>query len=355
MPEDPVALPEVPEETIRGFIEHDFAFGLCSYAHNGWAVESGFECTEEVRQIAVHYLQTNLRTKTRYTYVAGHSLGGLIAIMLAETYPDRYSGALPMCAPLGGASQQIAYVGDVRALFDYYFQNNYACALYNSQEGYWDGIIPTTERSQPAVNVPEGLPWEGAEGYLNIIRDAVLADLEAAREMASVDQIKLPYGNDDQLVSSILQPLWFSVRGTNNFISLAGGSSYDNRATVFSRLGVPIDKLNDRDTGVIRYAPTSTATVRYTKDYYDTTGRLNRIPVLTLHTDQDPQVPFAHTSSYEQKVRSAGSSSWLVQRFVDRYGHCAFSNAETSSAMSALVLWVEYAIRPSSGYVTQPD
>ena len=55
------------------------------------------------------------------SHVTGVSEGGLVATLLAEQSPDIFSSALAACAPIGSFRQQVNYLGDFRALFDYYF------------------------------------------------------------------------------------------------------------------------------------------------------------------------------------------------------------------------------------------
>ena len=50
------------------------------------------------------------------THLAGHSLGGLAVVALAEKYPTQYDEALPMCTPIGGGTvfvQEFGYAGEV--------------------------------------------------------------------------------------------------------------------------------------------------------------------------------------------------------------------------------------------------
>ena len=70
------------------------------------------------------------------------------------------------------------------------------------------------------------------------------------------------------------------------------------------------------------------------------------IPMLMLSTSRDPVVPGFHQESYLHRVAAAGQSDWLVQRTVDRYGHCNFTPPELAAAFADLVAWVEFGIKP---------
>ena len=58
-------------------------------------------------------------------------------------------------------------------------------------------------------------------------------------------------------------------------------------------------------------------------------------------TTLDPVVPLFHEQAYAAIVDAAGESDLLVQRMIDRYGHCTFSPAEQLTAFADLVNWVE--------------
>ena len=124
------------------------------------------------------------------TYITGHSQGGIIALMLAEKYPQHYDGALVMCSPVGGLRMSIDYFIDVRVLFDYFFP----------------GVLPFPT-SQDNLSIPEGIDFD--TDVVPAVVGAVLADLPRAIEMAGVDQIELPFADVGQLINSILSPLFF--------------------------------------------------------------------------------------------------------------------------------------------------
>ena len=51
-------------------------------------------------------------------YIGGGSMGGLIAIKLAEEHPNWFDGMLLACPVSGGARAQADYQANVRAVFD---------------------------------------------------------------------------------------------------------------------------------------------------------------------------------------------------------------------------------------------
>jgi pimeloyl-ACP methyl ester carboxylesterase len=81
------------------------------YSENGWAVKDGVQRTHQLLGI----FTSKFGQPTR-VYISGASMGGLIAIELAEKYPGVITGALPTCAVAGGALWPFDYLANVPAL-----------------------------------------------------------------------------------------------------------------------------------------------------------------------------------------------------------------------------------------------
>jgi pimeloyl-ACP methyl ester carboxylesterase len=325
----PVALPDVSppdvapwvvglRETLLG---KGYAVAYSSYAENGWAVGDGSERTHELRSLFSHRFGVPDRV-----YLIGRSLGALIALLLAEQRPSDYQGALALCGPVGGGRVQTDYIGHVRVLYDFFFP----------------GVIPGD-----AVHVPE-LDYSPDSPLVNAIVGSILTNPHAAVALASVDQIELPYTSSEQLIASIVRPLGYNVRGTNDLLARTGSQSpFGNVRTSYSGLATFDQTLN---AGVDRFKAESGG-IAYLEDFYRPTGNLE-IPILTLHTTADPDVPFSHEAALTKIVSSTRKSKWLAQEHIRRYGHCNFSPAEVAKSLSRLVEWAEKRVKPAGGDVT---
>ena len=84
-----------------------------------------------------------------------------------------------------------------------------------------------------------------------------------------------------------------------------------------------------------RIAPSFRA-VRYLSKYVAFNGRIS-VPVLTMHTTGDGLVVPENEQAYRSVVDRAGRGELLRQVFVDRAGHCAFTPAETITAVQVLL------------------
>jgi pimeloyl-ACP methyl ester carboxylesterase len=328
-PAYPIALPDVSPPDVAPWVvdlretllRAGYAVAYSSYAENGWAVKDGSERTHELRNLFI--ARFGVPTDV---YIVGRSLGALIALLLAETHPGDYQGALALCGPVGGGRVQTDYIGHVRVLFDFFFPD----------------VIPGN-----AVNVPE-LDYSPDSPLVTAIVGSILTNPQAAVALASVNQIELPYTSFAELVTSIVRPLGYHVRGTNDILARTGGQSpFGNNKTSYSGLAEFDQTLN---AGVERFKAGSEG-IAYLNDFYRPAGNLT-IPLLTLHTTADPDAPFFHEATLAKIVASARRSKWLVQEHIRRYGHCNFSPAEVAQSLSRLVEWAEKRVKPDGGDVT---
>ena len=146
---------------------------------------------------------------------------------------------------------------------------------------FFPGVIPGD-----VLHVPE-MEYSADSPVVKAIVAAILANPQKAVALASVDQIKLPYTTLGQLVLSIVRPIGYNIRGTNDLLARTGGQSpFGNVGVWYTRLEVVDPFVN---AGVGRFAA-QPGGLRFLSDYYQTRGTL-AIPLLTLHTTLDPDVP----------------------------------------------------------------
>jgi hypothetical protein len=75
----------------------------------------------------------------------------------------------------------------------------------------------------------------------------------------------------------------------------------------------------------------------YVRDYYRPSGRLRR-HLVTMHTVDDPIVPYRHELRYFSRVQMADRDRFLTSLPVDRDGHCVFKSGDVLGALGALFL-----------------
>ncbi len=311
-PDAPIALPGI--DALRdGILALGFGVAYSSYSENGFAIKDGL-----IRTRQLIGLFTSKLGRPRNTYIIGHSLGGMVTLMAAEKNPGLFAGAMPMCSLVGGSRLETDYIGHVRVLFDYFYP----------------GIIPGAPTAPP--------PDVDFNDLVPAIIGAIFFNPAPAFELAGVDQASIAFIDFPELLTAILTALFFNFEATNDLVERAHGHSvFDNTATVYA------GSLDDAalNAGVERIASTPDAD-NTLKHWYQPDGKLS-LPVLTLHTTRDPLVPLFHEPVYAAIVDAAGKSDLLVQRVIDRFGHCTFTLAEQIDAFQDLVNWVENGVKPT--------
>jgi pimeloyl-ACP methyl ester carboxylesterase len=317
---DPVALPPEAETIAAIATSQGFAMAFSSFSHNGWAVKDGAQRTHQLLGIF----------KSRFgqpakVYLAGASMGGLIAIKLAEEFPNQFAGVLPACAVAGGTRLHFDYYSNVRELFDVFYPN----ALPGNAGNVPQGIDTNTQIIGPAIA-------------------AMSSDVGAgAGAVASFDQTPVPFADGQELFESILSALVGHADAYSDLVPLLlnGKAFFENRNTQYtSGLLLPAT-VAFADASVGRFAAAPSA-LNYMKKYYQPTVDL-KMPMVMLNTSRDPIVPGFHQSSYANLVAASGNSNLFFQRSIDRYGHCNFTPEEMGAAFGELVAWVEFGLPPT--------
>jgi pimeloyl-ACP methyl ester carboxylesterase len=302
-----------------------YAVAASSYSSNGWALADAVQRTHQLGKIF-----TSTFGKPRRVFLAGHSLGALAIVKMAETYPTQYAGALAMCGPLGGALPEIGYVADARVTLDFYFP----------------GLLPGTPLDVPAGTVFEP-PTASTPGsplfwkvYSTLFDPANQGNLFQWALAA-----KLPFADGNELGATALNVVGFELRYTNDLVQRVNGKTpYDNLETVYQVNATPDPATNAYlsallNQGVARFEADPAAVNFYTRNDAPS-GRIG-IPVLTLHTTRDPAVPIAHEAVFAGTVALAGRSDLLRQRSVDAWGHCGFTTGQMLAGFNELVAWVD--------------
>jgi len=314
----PVALPPDGDLLVGLFAPYGYAVAVSSFSENGWAVKDGAQRTQQLLGIFTSKFGAPSRI-----YIGGGSMGGLIAIKLAEEHPDWFDGMLLACPVSGGARAQADYQAHVRALFDLFYPG----VLPGNAGEPPAGVDPTTEIEGPATL-------------------AMLHDSRGAAAIAAVAQTPVPGSNLIEQGQSILAALvGHASTAPDQSPQLRGRSYFDNHDTVYTG-ALPPGLLTSINLAIGRFDAVPSA-LNYLEHYYQPTGDLE-IPTLTLSLTLDPVVPDFHRTLYASVVAAAGKSDHLVQRTVSRYGHCdQLLPEEIATAFRDLVLWVEYGVKPA--------
>jgi pimeloyl-ACP methyl ester carboxylesterase len=275
-----------------------YAFATTSYRQNGLAILQGVDDIRELLDAFGAAHPSLIRT-----YVAGVSEGGLVATLLAERSPERFTGVLATCAPIGSFRGQVDYIGDFRVLFDFYFP----------------GLIPGSP-----IDIPAEVRAHWETRYVPAIMAALQARPGRLAELLRVARAPYDPAHPATAVQTVVEVLWYNVFGTNDAVAKLRGNPYSNVARWY------FGSSNDLslNLSVRRFAATPSA--RRALRSYEPSGQL-AVPLVTLHTTRDDVVPFWHELLYLARVDTMDRGRFLPLP-VPRYGHCEFTTKEVLAA-----------------------
>ena len=334
-----------------------YAIAASSYSSTGWAIEDALR-----DQVALlDYFDAHVGKPKRVVAI-GVSLGGIITAGLIQTYPDRFSGAIPLCGVLAGG------VATWNAGLDsaYAFKTLLA---RNSQ-------LQVVNITDPAANMKlaadlMATAGQTAAGRARIALMAALAGIpgwflptqpepapadyaaQAAAQMQWESRIDFPFafGYRAELEKRAGgNPSWNI--GVDYQHQLQISPDRDEVTALYAAAGLDLDSdLKALNAGAT-IKPDAHA-VAYLDTNVSFDGAIT-VPVLTAHTTADGLVVAQDETAYADVVRSAGKQDLLRQVFVHRAGHCAFTSAEVISLIKVMLHrlnsagWDDASLRPAA-------
>jgi pimeloyl-ACP methyl ester carboxylesterase len=289
-PEASVSAPD-----IRAYlIAHGYAWGASSLSGTGWI--PGREADETA---AVWDLFTERHGRPDRTYVVGLSMGGAAAHIAAERHPERFDGALALCGSAGATS-----------------------GLQNPVDVFLAGAL--------AAGVTQ--EEHDATGAGDLIRARIRPALRepAARERFERTMVELSGG-----------PRPFAREG----LRLEEETDWRRAGLAVAAGVVPPQDPSRFDAGAVRLRTDEAGLQAYVADN-EASGAL-RIPLLTMHTTGDGQVPIEEARILRRRVDAAAEGDLLVQRTYRDPGHCGFTTVEQVASFEDLVAWAERGRRPA--------
>jgi hypothetical protein len=304
-----------PMDFRRYLIENGYAWGASSFSSTSLIPGRS---ADETAALWDYFARTYGRP-TR-SYLNGLSMGGAASNIAAERYADRFDGALGLC---GAAGQTEALMIGA----DVFVAGAYAAGVTQAEfDASPDVGALIRDRIRPALEDPRA-----RQQFENIVLDLTGGPRRFGREGFRAEE----------------ETNWRRVG-----LSVAAGVA-PNRDTNY-HLG-PLSDVSDEEFNrdVIRL-PTNKELLRDFTEGNETTGDL-RMPLLTLHSTGDGQVPIEQAQIYRRRVDAAGRGDLLVQRVIRDPGHCGFTTTEQEAGFEALVAWVEHGKKPKGTDVLIDD
>ena len=316
-----------------------YALAGSSYSQNGWALQQAFH--DQITLL--NYFDAICGQPTR-TIAWGDSLGGIITAGLVQLYPERFTGALPMCGVLAGG------VGTWNQALDGSFAFNVLLAQSQLSIVHITDPNGTLKNAESLLQAAQTTPQNRAR----IALVAALGDIPGWFDPRSSEPATNDYTTQEQN-----QFLWesqvdfafaFGARaeleyraggnpswnvGVNYRKQLSLSTSNAEVKALYKQAGLNLDT----DLDALAKAPrikADTKAKQYLSKYITFNGNLD-IPVLTIHTTGDGLVVNQDEQAYKSVVAAHDDTNMLRQTFVHRAGHCAFTPAEKLTAFGTLI------------------
>lgn len=329
-------------------LAHGFALAGSSYASVGWAVADAFVDQEAVLRQFQHDFG-----KPKATIAWGASMGGMITAGLLQLHPSQFDGGLALCGLLGGGIGLWNTNLDLQVAFKALLQRDPNPAV--SQPASKLVVTHVQDAAANISNAEAALAAAQAtpQGRARIALAAAVIDLPSWFSIATPEPGPTDYAAWEQNQFQALQIQLVFVFGFRQELEArAGGNPTWNVGSNYAdQLRKSADEAEVRalyraagldlgaDLAAINAAPRirpDRPAARYLERNVVFNGNLH-VPLLTMHTTSDFLVPFQHEQAFAAAVAGAKRSALLRQLFVHRPGHCAFTAAETLTALNALL------------------
>jgi pimeloyl-ACP methyl ester carboxylesterase len=345
---NPPADDAVNRAVADNLLDEGFALAGSSYASSGWAVEDALRDQMDLLD----------RFKQRFgrpsrTIAWGSSMGGMITAGLIQRHPQRFDGALPMCGILGGAvglwNQNLDLQYALKTLLSASPDPAVSVPASQLQLVHISNWQANVALANAAVAAAQATP----DGRARLALAAALFPLPDWWEVGSDRPDRRDYVARQQNQFQALQFQLAFVFGFRSEVEQrAGGNPSWNVGVDYERL---LARSESRDLVQALYRDThldlrsdlrllargprvraDLMATRYLIRNIVYNGRI-RVPVLTLHTTADGLVVSPHERAYRDAIRRAGRARLLKQLYVERPGHCTFTDDEMLSALDVLL------------------
>jgi pimeloyl-ACP methyl ester carboxylesterase len=321
-------------------LANGFALAGSSYAHAGWAIQEAL--TDQIAVLDI--FETSFGEPTR-TIAWGHSLGGIITAGLIQRFPGRFQGALPMCGVLSGGvatwNQALDSVFAFKTLLapgsplqltnisnpgaNFLLGESILSASLSTPQGRARLALSFALGDSPgwfSTGSPEPAPTDFADQFANQVQWAANVDFPFVFALRA--ELEGRAGGN---------PSW----NTNVDYKVQFANSVDRTEVeaLYAVAGLDLNADLETLNNAARISA-DPASVRYLEHNIVFNGKIH-IPVLTMHTSGDGLVSNQNESAYLDVVGEADHTGLLRRTFVHRAGHCAFTPAETVTALSNLI------------------
>jgi hypothetical protein len=311
-------------------VRRGFAWVASSYRREGYGAAMAAADTDNARKFFIARIG-----KPQRTILHGASYGGLVGAKLIETYaknPDgglNFDGAFFNSGAVMGATLNYEQRVDLRTVYQYYCKNTPRSD--EAQYPLWNGVAPDSKMTLKDLDTL-------VDECTGVGHPAASRNEPQKQNLANILGVM---GYPENLLVRHMQAATLLFRDIVK--NTTGGRN------PFSNLGIRYKGSSDDaalNRDVVRFGADAAAAAALKADG-DPTGVLP-VPVVSIHSINDPQVVVEAQSAYQDAVKAAGSGDRLVQAFTDESAHTGQSSPELAAGLDALMQWIEKGTKPTA-------
>ncbi len=311
-------------------VKRGFGWVASSYRREGYGVQMAAQDSDNARRFFVERI-----AKPRHTYLHGASYGGLVGAKLVETLARNadgslnFDGALFNSGAVGGATLNYQHRVDLRAVYQYYCKN--LPRPDQAQYPLWMGVAADAKMTLKDLDAV-------VDECTGVSKPAAQRSEQQKKNLADIIGVM---GYPENLLVRHMQASTLLFRDIVQRTT-GGRDPFDNTGIRYH--GSSNDEELNRNVARFTADPAAVAVLKADGDL---TGKLP-VPVVSIHSINDPQVPVEQQSAYHDTVAAGGSGDKLVQAYTDERAHTGQSAPELAAALDAVVAWVEKGTKPTA-------
>jgi hypothetical protein len=303
-------------------VKMGFAWVASTYRKEGYGVRMAGADTDDARKFFVDRIG-----KPKRTILHGASYGGLVGAKLIEG-AGNYDGAFFNSGAVAGSIGNYEFRADLRAVYQFYCNN--LPAPSDAQAPLWAGLPAGSKMTLKEMT-------ERIDSCTGVTKPASARSEEQKKNLGNIlGVMRVP----EALLVRHMQAGLFVFRDISERIT--GGKNPFSNADV-RYWGSSDDAALNRS--VTRFEADAGARAALIADGQPT-GAIS-IPVVSIHSMNDPQAAVEAQYDYRESVKAKGKGNLLVQAYTDERSHTGQSAPELAASIDALMQWIEKGTKPS--------
>ena len=305
-------------------VKMGYAWVASTYRKEGYGVQMAAADTDDARKFFVDRVG-----KPKRTILHGASYGGMVGAKLIETSGANYAGAFFNSGAVAGPIGNYEFRADLRAVYQFYCNN--LPAPSDARVPLWAGLPAGSRMTLKEMT-------ERIDACTGVTKPPNARTEEQKKNLANIlGVMRIPEG----LLVRHMQAGIFVFRDIGERIT-TGKNPFSNANVRY--WGSSDDAALNR--GVTRFEADAAARAALIADG-QATGAIS-IPVVSIHSMNDPQAAVEAQYDYRESVKAKGKGNLLVQAYTDEASHTGQSAPELAASIEALMQWIEKGAKPTA-------